>query len=726
MGTINAAFGLMTQALDANQSALNVVANNVANANTPGYTEETPDWQENQPISVGGMSIGDGVTETGATSQRDRVLEERMDQQQQLASASGTQLTALNSIQALFTPDSGSSSLTAGDIGSDITSFFGSFSSLEANPTDNSLREEVLSSATTLAGDISSAAASLGEQQSALNQEASGTASQVNALTGAIAQLNQQIQSSSPNADAGTLEDQRQQDLSQLSQLVGINQVTTENNGLSITTTSGQLLVSEGQSYQLTTGTVSGVTDFFLGGTDITSQLASGGGELGGYLTARDQDIPSALNSLNQLAYSISATVNAQNNAGTDLAGATGAAVAGSTTGAWTLDIFSPPPTLAANEAGGGSNITGAAAAMSVTMTDPSQISAAGAGDGTGDNSNAVAMANLANSPLIQPSATTSFSITQNLNSGDGTVTGSVELYDSLGNGYNATVTYTNTAPNQWSYSIALPDAVAADTDVAGQISYSFGAGETVDPATNLTITGTTALGGTATIVAPTVVAGESVGSAGPPATGYVAALDNALSAAGITGVTIATNGNVVTIAGAASTSGSVVADPVSANTTGTLQFDPVTGDLTSPAGDADGITFSGLSDGAAALDLTWDLYGSAGQSNITQTLGASVEFGQSQNGVPLDSQSPIDYYSNFVSTLGAAVSQVETENTAQNASVTQLQTQNDALSAVNLNDEASAMTTLERSYQAASQVFTMLNDIMASALNLGEETTVA
>ena len=91
-----------------------------------------------------------------------------------------------------------------------------------------------------------------------------------------------------------------------------------------------------------------------------------------------------------------------------------------------------------------------------------------------------------------------------------------------------------------------------------------------------------------------------------------------------------------------------------------------------------------------------------------------------------VNGQTPTDYYSNFVTTLGATVSSVQTENTAQNASVTQLQTQNDALSGVNLNDEASAMTTLERSYQAASQVFTMLNTIMASALNLGDQTTVS
>src|SRR5208282_6027059 len=184
---------------------------------------------------------------------------------------------------------------------------------------DNALREQVLSSASTLAGDISSAASSLNGQSAAINQEATGVVSQVNSLTSAIGQLNLEIESNSPNSDAGTLEDQRQLDLSKLSQLIGINQVTTENNGLSVTTTSGQLLVSEGQSMQLTTGTVNGVTDFFLGGADDTSQLASGGGQLGGYLTARSVDIPNALASLDQLAYSISTSVNTQNNSGTNL-----------------------------------------------------------------------------------------------------------------------------------------------------------------------------------------------------------------------------------------------------------------------------------------------------------------------------------------------------------------------------------------------------------------------
>jgi flagellar hook-associated protein 1 FlgK len=578
MGTISSALSITTEALDADQAALNVVANNVANANTTGYTEETPDWKENAPIEVAGGQVGQGVTETGATSQRNLVLQARLDQQQQLASASGARLTALDGMQALFTPDSGaSSSSTAGDIGSDITSFFDSFSSLEKDPTDNALREQVLSSASTLSSDISSSANSLNVQSASLDQDVSGVASQVNSLTSAIAQLNLQIQSTSPDSDAGTLEDQRQTDISSLSQLIGINQVKTENNGLAITTTSGQVLVDEGQNFEMTTGMVNGVTDFFLGGTDITSGLATGGGQLGGNLTARDVDIPNALSALDQLAYGISMSANAQNNSGTDADGVTG-------TAANPLYIFSEP-----------TEVAGSAGSMRVVMTDPSRIAAAGAGDGTGDNSNAAAMANLANQPLGGP--TTSISLTENLDSTtpvSGTTTGNVQVYGTLGNSYLATVTYTQEGANTWDYSVALPASAFASgvsTPVTGTMTFN-GAGNLIQI--------------------------QPAGAGGPETVGTGA--------------------------------GDVSSIPLS---------------------------FTGLADGAANLNIGWNLLAANGTSIVNQSAAASAQTGQSQNGFA-GNQAPIDYYSNFVSTLGATVSEVQTENTAQNASVTQLQTLHD------------------------------------------------
>ena len=475
MGTISSAFSIISGALNADQAALNIVAGNVANANTPGYTREVPTFQENTPVTINGVAYGTGVTETGATSLRDRILLVRLNQQQQIASASSARLDSLNSVQALFTPASGSAASAAGNIGTDITAFFQSFASLETNPTDNSLRQRVLSTASTLAADISGAAASLQHQQASIDQQAVSVASQVNALTTSIARLNKQIQSVSTGADAGTLEDQRQLDLSKLSQLIGINQITTENNGLDITTTSGQTLIAQGVSTDITSGSVRGVTHFFVGSgaasTDITTQLASGGGQIGGYLTARDTDIPGVLSSLDQLAFGITTAINTQSAAGVDGSGNPGAAL-------FTPSLASP----------------GSAVAMSVSaaITSPSQVAAGAAGKGSGDNSNATALANLGSS---------------------------------------------------------------------------------------------------------------------------------------------------------------------------------------------------------------------------TQIL--------------LNSETPSNYYSGLVTKLGSLVSQVQTENTAQNASVTQLQSQNNALSSVNLNDEAAALTTLERSYQAASQVFAILNTLMSSSLNLGSQTTV-
>jgi flagellar hook-associated protein FlgK len=86
----------------------------------------------------------------------------------------------------------------------------------------------------------------------------------------------------------------------------------------------------------------------------------------------------------------------------------------------------------------------------------------------------------------------------------------------------------------------------------------------------------------------------------------------------------------------------------------------------------------------------------------------------------------PTNFYSDFVTALGSVVSQVQTENTAQIASVTQLQTTRDSLSSVNLNDQAALMQQFERSYQAASRVFAILNTVMSSALNLGVQTAAS
>jgi flagellar hook protein FlgE len=243
---------------------------------------------------------------------------------------------------------------------------------------------------------------------------------------------------------------------------------------------------------------------------------------------------------------------------------------------------------------------------------------------------------------VMQPSATTTFSMTQNLNSESAvgaTASGPVTVYDSLGKSYTATVNYTKTGNNTWSYSISMPDTLTPNATTAGGVStinYDFGSSggtlATVDPGTNLTITAPATAGGTATTALPAFT--------GTPETiaDYVTDLNTALGTAGITvgagGVTVSsTAAGVLTISGAnISTSGSLIQNPVGANTTGTLTFNSA-GNLVNPAGDVSGISFGGLSDGAAKMNMTWDVLGNTGTGNISQTAAANSTSSANQNG---------------------------------------------------------------------------------------------
>jgi flagellar hook-associated protein 1 FlgK len=377
MASLNQAWNIATGALAADQAAISVVAGNIANTNTPGYTTEIVKWGSADTVTVGGQSVGGGVTLQGIASQRDRVLNQRLDQQTQDESASAARLAALNDLQSVFSGAITASSGVA-DIGQQMTAFFQSFSSLAADPSNASLRTGVLSAAQSLAATFNQVSTSLEQQRSGVDATIASAADQVNSLTSDIASLNAKISATSPVGDAGTLEDQRQYDLQQLSQLVGIHQIANDNNSLTITTTSGAVLIAGGQSVKLETESSGGVTHLLLGGVEQTSSLTNGGGQIGGALEARDVDIPSALASIDQLAWGVGTAVNTQQASGTDANGSSGAA------------IFAL-----------GSSATGAADAISVTLTDPNGVAASASGAGAQDGSNATAMAALASAAIV-------------------------------------------------------------------------------------------------------------------------------------------------------------------------------------------------------------------------------------------------------------------------------------------------------------------------------------
>jgi flagellar hook protein FlgE len=266
------------------------------------------------------------------------------------------------------------------------------------------------------------------------------------------------------------------------------------------------------------------------------------------------------------------------------------------------------------------------------------------------------------------PSATTSFGMTATLDSAaavGSSFSGSVQVYDSLGSSYLANVTYTKTGMNAWSYSITMPDALQPGSSTAAgvtTINYNFGSSggtlATVNPDTNLIITGPNANNISTTVASPVVNAGETV-------TQYATDLQNALTAAGIS-ATVTPTGGQLSISGAGiTTTGSVIQDPVaSSNATGSLTFDS-NGNLVSPSADVAGISFSGLSACATNMNMTWNLFGAGRVASLSQVDQTSAVSSTSQNGYASGN------YSGF--TIGSDGTVTATFNNGQKLNVAQL-----------------------------------------------------
>lgn len=370
MSSLNASLATALSGLIAEQGALQATTNNVANVNTPGYSRESAELAASEPVVVDPLTFGTGVTLQSVESIRDPILESQIQQQTQGQGQFSALSSALQQAQVNFT------SSTSG-IGTGITNFFDSINQLSTDPSDLSLRQGVLTAADNLATSFNTTANNLTQQQTSLDLSVVQTVGQINQFTHQIAQLNGQISNlENVGESAGTFIDQRTQDIDQLSALVDVSVIPTDNT-LTLTTASGAPLVSGQQSFQLQTqSNEAGLHDVYSQGADITDQITSG--QLGGTIDARDQQIPGIKTQLDTLAAGLANAVNGVQAAGFDLNGVAG------------TNLFTPPP------AGG----VGAAASLSVALTDPSLIAASS--DGTpGSNGNAEALYTLNSQSVI-------------------------------------------------------------------------------------------------------------------------------------------------------------------------------------------------------------------------------------------------------------------------------------------------------------------------------------
>jgi flagellar hook-associated protein 1 FlgK len=378
MSSLNASLATALSGLIADQGAMAATTNNVANVNTPGYSREEAVLVASDPVVIDPLTFGTGVTLQSIESIRDPILESQIQQQTQGQGQYTALSAALQQTQTSFTP-------STGDIGTSISNFFDSINQLSTNPSNLSLRQDVLTAAGNVAAAFNTTADALTQQQNSLDLSVVQQVGQINQLTQQIATLNGQVASlQDVGENAGTFIDQRQQAIDQLSSLVDVSVIPSDTT-LTLTTANGAPLVTGLKSFQLITQTnSSGLHDVYSGSNDITGQITSG--QLGGTIQARDQEIPGTQNQLNTLASGLANAVNGLQDGGFDLNGNPG------------TNLFNPPAVSG----------VGAAANLSVAITDPSLIAASS--DGTpGSNGNAEAMYALNSQPVVDGQSPTDY-----------------------------------------------------------------------------------------------------------------------------------------------------------------------------------------------------------------------------------------------------------------------------------------------------------------------------
>jgi flagellar hook-associated protein 1 FlgK len=287
---LGAALGIAGNALNVFSTGVQVTGNNLANASTPGYIVENLQLTPGPSYGVSPLVLGTGVEAVGVKQQVNQFL------QQQLLGAT-SDYNSSNELNSVYTNlQQQLQALGDNNLSTQFSSFASALSNLANQPSSAALNAQAVSAGTALANSISSLRGSIDNQRSLANTQVQQLVTQANTLIQNIVQLNPQItkleSSQLLQSQAGSLRDQRYQDLNQLSQIIPITYTENKDGSVNIYSGSNYLVLGE-QAQQLRTvpsgsqGVATVNVQFGTTGGTLTAN-SPGTGQLAAVLKGRD------------------------------------------------------------------------------------------------------------------------------------------------------------------------------------------------------------------------------------------------------------------------------------------------------------------------------------------------------------------------------------------------------------------------------------------------------
>ena len=299
MTSLDGVLSIASSGLAAIQGQIAVVSQNVANADTANYAEETV-----ASTSLDAAGQPSGVRLAGATIVTAPALQTSLYTQNAVVSYSSTLSAAMSAITSVEGSTSDSSGST-GSLTADVTALQSDFTTLQSDPTSTSEQQSVVDDATTLASGIQSLATTYATQRQAASDGIGSSLTTINESLSQIGSIsNQIVQLKAQGLGTADLENQRNAVMSTLSGVLGVKFQEQANGAMLVMTTDGLSLPTDDGDDALTYagGTLSAASAYvagsasssippiMLGNVDVTSDLT--GGALGAQIRLRDVTLP--------------------------------------------------------------------------------------------------------------------------------------------------------------------------------------------------------------------------------------------------------------------------------------------------------------------------------------------------------------------------------------------------------------------------------------------------
>jgi len=291
--------------LSAAQKALDIIGNNIANAATEGYHRQRIELTPEYSSQVGSVLLGGGVDIAGITRMIDSLLEKEILRQQSSLAQASRELTTLRTVETTLGEFS-----TGGGLSNAIDKFFNALQDLSAHPTEITWQSQVVTAADTMASRFRTLGEFLSTLETQIRLEAENLIESVNTLTSQIAELNDKIEGIEiTGGQANNLRDQRDQCITELSELIGVETLAREYGVVDVT--AGGISVVTGTSVtELEVGLDENsklgisVADAYNYNTDVD------GGKIGGLLSLKNALVSDIHNDLDDLAIAIIQQIN--------------------------------------------------------------------------------------------------------------------------------------------------------------------------------------------------------------------------------------------------------------------------------------------------------------------------------------------------------------------------------------------------------------------------------